>query len=58
MEKEHFLTGYCRNIDQSRMVTVVTEDGALCEVDCCFETCVHVPNCTVAKEICSLLKEK
>lgn len=58
MEKEYFLTGYCRNIDQSRMVTVETEDGELTEVDCCFETCVHAPNCTVAQEIRSLLKEK
>lgn len=58
MELEHFITGYCRSIDQSRMVTVVTEDAQLCEVDCCFESCVHQPNCTVAAEIRALLKEK
>jgi len=58
MEQEHFLTGYCRTIDQSRMVTVVTENRKLTEVDCCFETCVHAPNCTVAAEIAELLKEK
>ncbi len=54
MEKEYFFTGYCRNIDQSRMVTVVVDDGELSEVDCCFETCIHAPNCTVAKEIQAL----
>lgn len=58
MEQEHFLSGYCRTIDQSRMVTVITEDKELTEVDCCFETCVHAPNCTIAKEIHAALKEK
>ena len=55
MEKEAFLSGYCRNIDQSRMVCAVTEDGELVEVDCCFETCVHAPNCNIAEEIRQLL---
>ena len=58
MEQEHFLSGYCRTTDQSRTVTVVTEDGELTEVDCCFETCIHAPNCTVAAEIRAVLKEK
>ena len=51
MEKEVFLSGYCRTADQSRMVAVVTEDGKLLEVDCCFENCVHAPNCTIAREL-------
>lgn len=51
MEQEYFFTGYCRTIDQSRLVTVVTENKELTEVDCCYETCIHAPNCTVAKEI-------
>lgn len=58
MEQERFLSGYCRTTDQSRTVTVVTEDGTLTEVDCCFETCVHAPNCTIAEEIRKALKEK
>lgn len=58
MEQEYFFTGYCRTIDQSRMVTVETEDGQLTEVDCCFETCVHAPNCTIAEEIRKAFKEK
>ena len=58
MEQEHFLTGYCRTTDQSRAVTVEIEDGKLTEVDCCFENCIHVPNCTIAKEITALLAEK
>lgn len=56
MEKEVFLSGYCRNIDQSRMVAVVTEDGQLVEVDCCFEGCIHAPNCNIAQQIEEALK--
>ena len=51
MEKELFISGYCRSIDQSRMVSAVTEDGQLVEVDCCFETCIHTPNCTIAQQV-------
>lgn len=56
MEKEVFLSGYCRTIDQSRMVAVVTEDGKLLEVDCCFENCIHAPNCSIAQQIESSIK--
>ena len=54
MEKEVFLSGYCRTIDNSRMVEVIVEDGNLVEVDCCYESCPHVPNCLIAKSICEL----
>ena len=58
MEKECFLTGYCRTTDQSRTVAVVTEDRKLLEVDCCYENRIHTPNCTIAKEIKTQLEEK
>lgn len=57
MEKETFISGYCRAIDQSRMVAVVTEDGQLVEVDCCFGSCTHEPNCQIAKQIRELLEK-
>ncbi len=57
MEREDFLTGYCRVADGSRMVTVVTEDGTLVEVDCCFGNCAFEPNCQVAEKIRQLLKK-
>jgi len=55
MEKETFLSGYCRTADNSRMVAVVTEDGQLLEADCCYENCPYTPNCTIAKSIRELL---
>ena len=57
MEIEKFISGYCRAIDQSRMVAVVTEDGQLVEVDCCFGSCTHEPNCQIAKQIRELLEK-
>ena len=57
MEQERFLTGYCRTIDESRMVAVVTEGKTLLEVDCCYENCIHAPNCTIAQEIRKLTED-
>lgn len=57
MEKETFLSGYCRTIDNSRMVEVITEEGKLLEVDCCYDCCLHKPNCTIAQSIEELIKE-
>ena len=54
MEKEYFFSGYCRTLDKSRMVAVETEDGKVTDVDCCFENCIHAPNCTIAEEIRNL----
>lgn len=51
MEKEIFISGYCRCQDQSRMVELVTEDGKLTEVDCSFGSCPHEPNCQIARQI-------
>jgi len=54
MEKESFISGYCRTCDGSRTVCVITENGSLTEVDCCFETCPYTGNCTVAQQISQL----
>lgn len=51
MEQEYVLSGYCRQLDSSRMVTVVTDHGEVTECDCCFGSCVYEPNCTVAAAI-------
>lgn len=57
MEQEYFFTGYCRTTDQSRTVTIVAENKKLIEVDCCYENCIHTPNCTIAKEIEKRIEE-
>ena len=54
MEDEKFITGYCRQLDQSRVVTAVTEDGVLTEADCCYPACVHAPACSIARELHTL----
>ena len=54
MEKESFISGYCRALDQSRMVAAVTEDGELVEVDCGYGNCIYQPNCPIAKQISDL----
>ena len=57
MEQEIFISGYCRTIDDSRMVEVITEDGKLLEVDCCYDYCLHKPNCTIAQAIAQQINE-
>ena len=50
MGEEYILTGYCRSLDQSRMVTVEVENGELF-VDCCYGNCPYEKKCTIAKAI-------
>lgn len=56
MEKELFLSGYCRTTDASRMVEVVVDGAELLEVDCCYESCPHTSNCTIAQSIKELIE--
>ena len=51
MEQEKFISGYCRQLDASRMVEVILEDGEITEIDCCYGDCMHQINCPIAKEI-------
>lgn len=51
MEMEKFLSGYCRQLDGSRTVEVLLEDGVLAEADCCYGSCIYQPSCPIAKEI-------
>ena len=57
MEQEYFLSGYCRCLDASRMVEVISEDGNLTEVDCNYENCPHTQNCTIAQSIQTLTEQ-
>ena len=51
MEREDFFSGYCRCIDASRMVALVTTDGRIDEIDCNYENCPHKNECQIAKKI-------
>lgn len=57
MEQEYFFSGYCRTIDDSRMVTVELKDHTLTDVDCCYGHCVYIANCTIAQKIRELTKQ-
>ena len=56
MEEEIFISGYCRQLDASRMVEVIVENGTLSEVDCCYGNCVYQSSCLIAAEITSLTR--
>ena len=57
MEVEKYLSGYCRQLDGSRMVEVILEDNRLEEVDCCYGNCVYQSNCSIAQRIDELTQE-
>ena len=51
METEKFVSGYCRQLDASRMVELVLVDGKLTEADCLYGDCVYQENCPIAAQI-------
>lgn len=57
MEREAFFSGYCRQIDNSRMVAVEAEGKMLLEADCCYPDCPHARDCTIAQKITEFLQE-
>ena len=50
MEEEYIFSGYCRQLDQSRMVTVEFSDGDM-DADCCYGGCPYEQECTIAQRI-------
>lgn len=58
MEQEAFISGYCRQLDSSRTVTVETDGSTFAEADCLFETCCHAPSCPIAEKIREFLNEE
>lgn len=51
MAREVFLSGYCRALDQSRMVEAVADAGTLLEVDCNFGNCIYEGSCPIAEKL-------
>ena len=58
MEREVFFSGYCRQVDDSRMVCAVSEGQQLLESDCCYPDCSFASGCTVAQSIETFLKDE
>ena len=51
MERETVISGYCRQLDASRMVMAAAQDGQLTEVDCAYPDCPHTPSCPIAQAL-------
>lgn len=56
MEREGFFSGYCRQLDGPRTVTVEAEGAELTEVDCLYAHCPYAPTCPVAQRIGAFLR--
>ena len=56
MEREAFYSGYCRQVDNSRMVAVEAEGKLLSQVDCCYTQCPYTGECAIAQKITDFLK--
>ena len=52
---ELFFSGYCRQLDGSRMVEVVVENGQIEEIDCCYGDCRFQNDCPIAKSVDEIL---
>lgn len=50
MEKELFVSGYCRAQDQSRMVEVEV-NGKEVYADCAYPDCPYATSCQIAEKI-------
>ena len=57
MEREVFLSGYCRCMDASRMVAITLEDGNIIDVDCNFGSCPYEKDCALAENIRAAITE-
>ena len=47
---EKIITGYCRTLDQSRMVEA-EQLGETWEADCAWPDCPHAPVCLIAQQL-------
>ena len=51
METEKYISGYCKQLDNSRLVEILLEGGKVTEVDCCYGSCVYQSGCPIARQI-------
>lgn len=57
MEREGFFTGYCRQADESRMVSAEAEGATLLDVTCGYANCPYTDRCTIAQKIREFLEQ-
>lgn len=57
MEEERFFSGYCRQLDNHRMVEAILKEGKLQEVDCAFGNCAFQAGCPIGKQLQVLTEE-
>ena len=57
MEREAFFSGYCRQLDGARTVTVEAEGSVITEIDCLYENCPYAPNCPIAQSVGEFLEK-
>lgn len=56
--EEKFISGYCRQVDGSRMVTLEYTDSEDYDADCCYGSCPYETECTVAQAIRAALNQQ
>lgn len=56
MEEEYFISGYCRAMDASRMVTVETDGKNITDIACGYGSCPYEGECPVAAKIRQLMQ--
>ena len=49
--EELFLSGYCFQADQARIVDAEFDGCELLDVDCGYENCLHREKCEIGKRI-------
>ena len=54
MEEEYFLSGYCRCLDGSRMVTVETDGTTITDIGCSYVNCPYAEGCPIGRQIAEL----
>ena len=57
MDEEIILSGYCRAIDQSRMVTAEIYDGEK-TADCAYPDCPYAPTCKIGQQLQAFFEAK
>ncbi len=57
MEEERFFSGYCRQLDNHRMVEALLKEDKLQEVDCAFGNCAFQAGCPIGKQLQVLTEE-